>query len=65
MKTAVDTVFVGKDRACNRRLQQMSRQYLAEPIACTSASGWAKGRVQNRVGMLRPRFLVPRPKSRP
>jgi hypothetical protein len=31
MKTAVDTIFVGKDRAYNRRFQQMSGHYLFEP----------------------------------
>jgi transposase len=31
MKTAVDTIFVGKDRAYNRRFQQMCGHYLVEP----------------------------------
>ena len=31
MKTAVDTIFVGKDRAHNRRFQQMCGHYLVEP----------------------------------
>jgi hypothetical protein len=29
MKTAVDTIFVGKDRACNRRFQQICGQGLS------------------------------------
>lgn len=62
MKTAVDTIFVGKDRAYNRRFQQMSGHYLFEPVACTPASGWEKGQVENQVGVIRRRFFVPRPK---
>ena len=61
-KTAVDTIFVGKDRAYNRRFQQMCGHYLVEPVACTPASGWEKGQVENQVGVLRRRFFVPRPK---
>ncbi|QEW19417.1 Transposase [Marinibacterium anthonyi] len=64
MKTAVDTIFVGKNRAYNRRFQQMSRHYLFEPVACTPASGWEKGQVENQVGVIRRRFFVPRPKFR-
>ena len=62
MKTAVDTIFVGKDRAYNRRFQQMCGHYLVDPVACTPASGWEKGQVENQVGVLRQRFFVPRPK---
>jgi transposase len=43
MKTAVETVFVGKDRQFNRRFLQMCGDYLVEPTACTPASGWEKG----------------------
>jgi transposase len=39
MKTAVDAIFVGKERAYNRRFQQMCSHYLIEPVACTPASG--------------------------
>ena len=62
MKTAVDTIFVGKDRAYNRRFQQMCGHYLVEPVACTPASGWEKGQVENQVGVIRRRFFVPRPR---
>jgi transposase len=64
MKTAVDTIFVGKDRAYNRRFQQMCGHYLVDPVACTPASGWEKGQVENQVGVLRRRFFVPKPKFR-
>jgi len=38
MKTAVETVFVGKNRLFNRRFAQMCSHYLVEPVACTPAS---------------------------
>jgi transposase len=60
MKTAVETVFVGKDRRFNRRFAQMCGHYLVEPVACTPASGWEKGQVENQVGMVRERFFTPR-----
>jgi len=56
MKTAVETVFVGKDRAYNRRFLQMCGHYLVEPTACTPAAGWEKG----QVGLVRERFFTPR-----
>ena len=62
MKTAVDTIFVGKERAYNRRFQQMCSHYLVEPVACTPASGWEKGQVENQVGTVRQRFFAPRVK---
>jgi transposase len=34
MKTAVETVFVGKDRQYNRRFLQMCSHHLVEPVAC-------------------------------
>jgi transposase len=60
MKTAVETVFVGKDRRFNRRFLQMCSHYLIEPTACTPASGWEKGQVENQVGLVRERFFTPR-----
>ncbi len=60
MKTAVETVFIGKDRAYNRRLLQMCSHYLIDPTACTPASGWEKGQVENQVGLVRERFFTPR-----
>jgi transposase len=39
MKTAVDAIFVGKDRQYNRFLQ-MCAYHLVEPVACTPAPGW-------------------------
>ena len=60
MKTAVETIFVGKDRLYNRRFQQMCSHYLVDPVACTPASGWEKGQVENQVGLVRERFFTPR-----
>jgi transposase len=60
MKTAVETIFVGKERAYNRRFLQMCGHYLIDPVACTPAAGWEKGQVENQVGNLRERFFVPR-----
>jgi hypothetical protein len=60
MKTAVETILVGKDRLYNRRFLQMCSHYLVEPVACTPASGWEKGQVENQVGLVRERFFTPR-----
>jgi transposase len=60
MKTAVETIFVGKKRLYNRRFLQMCSHYLVEPVACTPASGWEKGQVENQVGLVRERFFTPR-----
>jgi transposase len=59
MNTAVDAIFIGKDRQYNRRFLQMCSHYLIEPTACTPASGWEKGQVENQVGMVRERFFTP------
>jgi transposase len=60
MKTAVDTIFAGKDRQYNRRFLQMCSHHLVDPVACTPASGWEKGQVENQVGLVRERFFTPR-----
>ena len=60
MKTAVDAIYVGKERKYNRRFLQMCSHYLVEPVACTPASGWEKGQVENQVGLVRERFFTPR-----
>ena len=60
LKTAVETIFVGKGRLYNRRFLQMCSHYLVDPVACTPASGWEKGQVENQVGLVRERFFTPR-----
>src|SRR5438309_337066 len=62
MKTAVEAVFIGKDRQFNRRFQRMCGHYLVEPVACTPASGWEKGQVENQVGNLRDQLFRPKPR---
>jgi transposase len=64
MKTAVETVFVGRARTYNRRFLQMCSHHLVEPTACTPASGWEKGQVENQVGVVRDVLFRPRPKVR-
>jgi len=60
MKTAVQTVLIGKERVFNRRFLQMCGHYLVEPTACTPGAGWEKGQVENQVGIVRGRFFTPR-----
>jgi len=60
MKTAVETILVGKNRQYNRRFLQMCAHHLVEPVACTPASGWEKGQVENQVGLVRERFFTPK-----
>jgi transposase len=60
MKTAVDAVFMGKQRQFNRRFLLMADHYMFEPTACTPASGWEKGQVENQVKISRDRFFKPR-----
>jgi transposase len=60
MKTAVETVLIGKERKFNRRFLRMCSHYLVEPTACTPASGWEKGQVENQAGLVRERFFTPR-----
>ena len=60
MKTAVDTVFAGKERKFNARFIQMLSHYLVEPTACTPAAGWEKGQIENQIGNIREWLLVPR-----
>jgi transposase len=60
MKTAVTTVFTGKDRVFNRRFLIMADHYMVEPTACSPAAGWEKGQVENQVQTIRGRFFQPR-----
>ena len=60
LKTAVDLIFVGKQRQYNRRFLQMASHYLIDPVACTPAAGWEKGQVENQVGHVREQVFTPR-----
>jgi len=61
-KTAVEAIFVGKARQYNRRFLQMCSHHLVEPVACSPASGWEKGQVENQVGDLRDQMFRPKPR---
>ncbi len=60
MKTAVESVFIGKERAFNPRFSRLMSHHLIEPTACTPAAGWEKGQVENQVGFVRKRLFSPR-----
>jgi transposase len=62
MKTAVEAIFVGKARQYNLRFLQMCSHHLVDPVACTPASGWEKGQVENQVGNLRDQMFRPKPR---
>ena len=49
-----------KERGFNRRFLIMCDHYMVEPTACTPASGWEKGQVENQVNVIRGRFFQPR-----
>jgi len=59
MKTAVKKILIGKNRIFNEKFAQMASHYLFEPVACTPASGWEKGRVEKQVGDSRRNFFTP------
>lgn len=59
LKTVVDAVLVGKARQFNRRFLTLANHYQFEPIACTPASGWEKGQVENQVGNIREWLFTP------
>ncbi len=61
-KTIVDSLYVGKERKFNRRFLALASHYLFEPVACTPASGWEKGQVENQVGNVREWLFTPTPK---
>ncbi|WP_051299839.1 IS21 family transposase [Methylobacter luteus] len=59
LKAVVDAIFVGKERRFNRRFLALANHYLFEPVACTPASGWEKGQVENQVGNIREWLFTP------
>jgi hypothetical protein len=60
LKTVVNKILSGKERSFNNRFVQLCSHYLFEPVACTPASGWEKGQVENQVGVVRRNFFTPR-----
>ena len=59
LKTVVDAILVGKERQFNRRFLALANHYLFEPVACTPASGWEKGQIENQVGNVREWLFTP------
>jgi transposase len=59
LKAVVETIFAGKERLFNRRFMVLANHYLFEPVACTPASGWEKGQVENQVGNIREWLFTP------
>ncbi|MGL6044167.1 MAG: IS21 family transposase [Sandaracinobacteroides sp.] len=59
LKAVVETIFTGKERLFNRRFMTLANHYLFEPVACTPASGWEKGQVENQVGNIREWLFTP------
>lgn len=59
LKAVVDAILVGKERRFNRRFMALANHYLFEPVACTPASGWEKGKIENQVGNVREWLFTP------
>ena len=59
-KTMVTYVSRSKDRVFHPRFLALMNHYVMEPVACTPASGWEKGQVQNQVGDLRRQLFTPK-----
>ena len=62
LKAVVEAIFTGKERLFNRRFMTLANHYLFEPVACTPASGWEKGQVENQVGNIREWLFTPLPR---
>lgn len=60
-KTMVVYVSRSKDRIFHPRFMALMNHYVMEPVACTPASGWEKGQVENQVQFLRGQLFAPKP----
>ena len=58
-KTMVIKIGIGKERDFHPRFLALMNHYLIEPIACTPASGWEKGQVENQVRVIRKQLFTP------
>ena len=52
-KTMVVRIGKGKERDFHPRFMALMNHYAVEPVACTPASGWEKGRIENQVKVIR------------
>src|SRR5690554_943030 len=59
-KTMVTYVSRSKDRIFHPRFLALMNHYVIEPVACTPASGWEKGQIENQVQFLRGELFTPR-----
>ncbi len=60
-KTMVSKIGKGKDRDFNPRFLALMNHYVVDPVACTPASGWEKGQVENQVQFVRKELFTPLP----
>ena len=58
-KTMVIKIGKGKERDFHPRFLALMNHYLIQPVACTPASGWEKGQVENQVNVLRNQLFKP------
>jgi len=58
-KTMVVRIGKGKERDFHPRFMSLMNHYVLEPVACTPASGWEKGQVENQVNALRNQLFKP------
>jgi hypothetical protein len=58
-KTMVIKIGKGKERDFHPRFLALMNHYLIEPVACTPASGWEKGQVENQVHVIRRQLFMP------
>jgi transposase len=59
-KTMVTYVSRSKDRIFHPRFLACMNHYVMEPVACTPASGWEKGQIENQVQNIRQWLFTPK-----
>lgn len=59
-KTMVTYVSRSKDRIFHPRFMALMNHYAIEPVACTPASGWEKGQIENQVQNIRRWLFTPK-----
>lgn len=59
-KTMVTYISRSKDRIFHPRFLALMNHYVIDPVACTPASGWEKGQVENQVQFLRGELFCPK-----
>ncbi len=59
-KTMVTYVSRSKDRIYHPRFLALMNHYVMEPVACTPASGWERGQIENQVQHIRQWLFTPK-----